>query len=283
MKKRKIPFYLKLLGGVLSLLGWLWPGLASQLAYRIWISTPRYNETTRERRWRELARSETKNIAGKKIVLYQWGECQAGYVLVIHGWSGRASQLGGFIKPLNQQRLGVIGFDAPGHGESEGNTTTIFEIGKVVDEIVKMHGMPKAVISHSFGCIVAAFAIGQYKLAVDKLVTISSPAGIEYLIDGFARHFKFNERVMSRFHKKLARKFGEGLYEKIAVENNLRDTGIALLAVHDKDDRIVSWQQTEELTSKIPGSQALYTNTLGHRRLLRDKQVIEQVVAFINK
>lgn len=281
MKKRKMPLHITVMGGLLSLVGSIWPALTSYFAYRIWFSTPRYKESRREKIWRNSALTESLNFAGKKIIVYRWGTSQQDYVLLIHGWSGRGPQMGAFVDPINEQGLGVVSFDAPGHGASEGHKTNIFEIASVVNEIVKKYGTPRAIISHSFGCMVAALAIRTYQIPVGKLVTISCPTDTRYLVAGFAIHFNLNEKVMSLFNKKLYRQFGEDLYEKTSANNNLQGTVINLLLVHDKDDQIVSWRQSEKLAEVVSGAKTYYTNKLGHQRLLRDEKVIQQVTEFI--
>lgn len=281
MKKRKMPFHITVMGALLSWLGSVWPTLASYLAYNIWFSTPRYKESRREKVWRELATTETLIIAGKKIVVYKWGASTPGYVLLLHGWSGRGPQLGAFINPINRQGLAVISFDAPGHGASEGNKTTIFEIINVVSEVVKKYGVPHAIIAHSFGCMTAALAIRQYKLSVPRLVTISCPTDSRYLVDGFAIHFRLNEKVMSRFNQRLIKEFGEDLYVKTAADENLKQAPINLLVIHDQEDGIVSWHQSEKLARAVPGAKTFYTQKLGHQRLLRDDKVLERVSDFI--
>ena len=281
MKKRKMPWLVNLMGGILSLSGSLWPALTSYFAYRVWISSPRYKESRREKVWRNAASTDTLLIAGKKIVIYQWGELTEDYVLLIHGWSGRASQLGAFVDPVNRQGRAVISFDAPGHGESQGDETTIFEIADVVDHIVKQYGTPSTIIAHSFGCMVAAFAIREYSIPVKKLITISCPTDTGYLIAGFAIHFRLSEKVMEQFNNRLIQRFGKDMYVKTSADKNLAGLPVKLLAVHDKNDQIVKWQQSEKLTSAVTGAQTYFTHDLGHQSLLRDEGVINRVMRFI--
>ncbi|MGD8926162.1 MAG: alpha/beta hydrolase [Thioalkalispiraceae bacterium] len=283
MKKRKMPVHIKLMGALLSVTGSIWPWLSCSLAYRIWFSTPRYSESKRESIWRKSAETETVKINHNKIAIYRWGETDRGYVLLLHGWSGRASQLGSFIDPVKILGLGVVSFDAPGHGNSDGHVTNIFEIKDVVCEIVKKYGVPEAIIAHSFGCLVAALSIKELKLPIKKLVMISSPTDSNYLITGFANHFRLNEKVMTLFNKKLRQQFGNDVYERISADKNLKDLPLKLLVIHDKQDRIVLWRQSEKLARAIPGAETYYTNKLGHQRLLRDEQLIKRVMQFLSE
>ena len=281
MKKRKMPWHVNLMGGFLSLTGSFWPALTSYFAYRVWISSPRYKESRREKVWRNAAQTDTLLINGRKIVFYQWGELTKDYVLLIHGWSGRASQLGAFVDPVYKHGRAVISFDAPGHGESQGDETTIFEIADVVNHIVKRYGTPAAIIAHSFGCMVAAFAIRKYSIPVKKLITISCPTDTHYLIAGFAIHFRLSEKVMERFNCRLTRRFGKDMYAKTSADKNLAGLPVKLLAVHDKNDQIVQWQQSEKLARVVTDSQTYFTCDLGHQRLLRDEELINRIMRFI--
>jgi len=283
MKKRKMPLHITIMGAMLSWLGSVWPAVSSYFAYSIWFSSPRYRESKREKVWRELAITETLIIAGKKIVTYKWGATTPGYILLLHGWSGRGPQPGAFVNPVNRQGLGVISFDAPGHGASEGNKTNIFEIANVVDEVIKKYGTPRAIIAHSFGCMVAALAIRKYELSVPKLVTISCPTDSRYLVAGFAIHFNLNEKVMARFNDRFHKEFGDDIYVQTAADNNLKQVPIDLLVVHDREDKVVSWRQSEKLVKAVPGAKSFYTENLGHQHLLRDKEVIERVSDFISE
>lgn len=283
MKQRKMPWHVWTMGALLTWLGSLWPALSSYLAYRIWFSSPRYKESKRESIWRDKAQSEMLNSSGnKKIVIYKWNNSAPDYVLLIHGWSGRGLQMGAFADPITKQARGVISFDAPGHGASEGHQTNIFEIASVVNDIVTKYGTPSAIIAHSFGCMVAPLAISKYQLPVNKLVTISCPTETRYLVAGFARHFKLNEKVMSGFNDRLYKKFGKDIYEKTSAAQNLKGTTAKLLVVHDKDDQIVSWRQSEKLARVIPDTKTYYTTKLGHLRLLRDEKLIQQVMEFLS-
>ena len=282
MQQRIMPWHIWLMGALLSVLGSRWPALSAYLAYRIWFSSPRYKPSKLESIWEEQAEVITQVIAGKKLVSYHWGESKPGYVLLIHGWSGRGLQMGCFAEPLMQQGLGVISFDAPGHGASEGYQTNIIELANAVHELVKSYGQPRAIIAHSFGCMVAALAIREHQIPIEKLVTISCPTETRYLIKGFARYFKLNQKVLSHFNAKLFNQFGEDIFERTAADQNIKIAGVKLMVVHDKDDQIVSWRQSEKLADRVPGATTYYTSKLGHLRLLRDQDLIKQVMEFIN-
>ena len=281
------PFYVRALRVAYKVLAIVWPSLGAQIAYKIWFRTPRYNESRREQTWRKLALSEAINIDGKKIAVYRWGAITPGYVLFIHGWSGRGVQLGGFVNSINHSGMGVISFDAPGHGFSDGNSTNLYEIANAANEIVKKYGPPKAIIAHSFGCLVSAFLIRKYYLPTEKLVTISCPKKSMYLVFAYQTYFQIPDKIMKIFHNTIHENFSKDVYLDISTDQNLKKLDIDLLMIHDKDDRIVGWEQTQsladDLIKKEKSVETFYTNKLGHTRILRDKDVIAKAAGFITK
>ena len=282
MPKTSLPFRLRFMGALLTVIGSLWPRLSSYLAYRLWFSTPRYKQSRREAVWADRASQDIYTVAGKKVVSYRWGAVSPGYVLLVHGWSGRAAQLGAFVNSIQLLGLGAIGFDAPGHGASEGNETNIFEFAETIDEIVKRHGVPRAIITHSFGCMAAALAIRLYDLPTDKLVTISCPIDSYYLVEHFANQFRLNKKVISLFNKKLTSQFGEDIFEKTSLIHNLKDRPVKLLIVHDKNDSVVPRQLGEKLAEAFPDARTIFTENLDHLRLLRDEELIERITGFLD-
>ena len=53
------------------------------------------------------------------------------------------------------------------------------------------------------------------------------------------------------------------------------------MVIHDENDRDVPWQEGAALANAWPGAQFVRTSGLGHRRILRDPDVIARVTAFI--
>ena len=54
-----------------------------------------------------------------------------------------------------------------------------------------------------------------------------------------------------------------------------------LLVVHDRGDAEIPWQHGTALARAWPGAELLMTEGLGHRRVLRDPDVVAASVAFV--
>jgi len=60
-----------------------------------------------------------------------------------------------------------------------------------------------------------------------------------------------------------------------------RDAG--MLVFHDRSDDEVSIVQAEQLAARWPNARLVISEGLGHRRILRDPDVIAETVAFVRR
>ena len=91
--------------------------------------------------------------------------------------------------------LGVVGFDSPAHGQSEGERTNVVDIGEAVRSVAAAVGPVDAVLAHSVGSPAAlhAFTTG---LEVRASVHIAGPASLLRVMQGFARGAWHGERLV---------------------------------------------------------------------------------------
>jgi len=281
MAQTRVPYTLLLTRQTFRMLGLLAPAIAAAWAYRIWSSTRRFRESEHDKRWRQQAQLQMLEHEYGKIAVYRWGETDKPVVVCVHGWNGRASQFATMLPALLKAGYQVIAFDAPGHGNSEGKSANIFRISDVLKSVVTPYSSIQAIISHSFGGMVSAYAVRHLGVSVDRLIMIASPVSTQYLMDMFAESLGINQRVMKRFDKKIRHEFGEDVYERISAEQNLKNSELPILLIHDKQDKAVSWRNSECIVKAASNAVAIYTEGHGHRRLLRDKKLIKQIVIFI--
>lgn len=262
----------------LKIVAVLSPKLAAHWLYRLWFRTPRYTEPTRETRWLAQAEQFTVNHDGSLLAAYRWGKGPA--VLLVHGWSGRAGQMGAFAAPLVAAGFQVIAFDAPGHGRSADHCTDIFRWTKALYAISAQIGPLRGIVAHSFGVLVTALALRQ-GLVAKKIVCISSPTDARFLVEQFYRTLHIPQRIQRLFEQRLKHQFGADVWQRIAADNNVRDLDTPALIIHDENDLDIPWYLGKQLADVWPGAKFMLTQGLGHRRVLRDKDVIQKVVDFI--
>src|SRR5215468_8096629 len=101
------------------------PPLAARLAGRLFATPPRHK--TSEREWIVLSRATPGRVrCGRRtIATWSWGEGPT--VLLVHGWGSRGARLHSFVEPLVAAGYRVVAFDAPGHGDTAGRTSSLPE------------------------------------------------------------------------------------------------------------------------------------------------------------
>ncbi|MDH5407380.1 MAG: alpha/beta hydrolase [Gammaproteobacteria bacterium] len=253
---------------------------AARRAYRFWFMSPRYTVPARELDWVKSGRNIQMPHAHGPINLYIWGEGEE-TILLLHGWSGRGSQMGAFAEPLVAAGYRVIAMDAPGHGQTPGKATTLFKISEAVTDVAKTYSPIKAIVAHSFGGFVLAYSLKHAALTIDKAVCISTPARAEFLLDSFCNTLQLNDIVRNKFLAYFERDFGDDIWQRMNIDTNVSQLNVPALIIHDKDDKEVPYELSEGLAAAWPDAQLHLTEKLGHRRILRSDSVLNTVVNFI--
>ncbi len=280
-KNRKTPLVLKVIRGSISLTSKISPYLAARLVNYLWFKTRRFPEPRREAEMIEKARREMLEVEGKKIQIYIWGEDDSPSVLLVHGWNGRAAQLGSFALELMEKGYRVIGFDAPAHGRTDGNRTNLPAISRVIQEIDRQYGSFHAGITHSFGgmCLLHALDEG---MQLDKVTCIASPSDIGSIVKLSASMMKLKPQVVEIQKRMLEKQFGEDVWEKFSIQDIAKTISTSGLLIHDQHDEDVPVDSAKLIAEVWKNSEIVVTQKLGHRRILRDKMVIEKVISFID-
>ena len=266
----------------LRILSLLAPWLLIRWLYWRWFRSPRFPIPSREQAWLDNARPHLFTHPLGNMVYYIWGDTNKPYVLLVHGWSGRASQLGAFAQPLVDAGFCVIAFDAPGHGNSPGKSTNLFRIADVMQTLIAQHGTPHAILAHSYGCLVTAYVLHE-GLTTNGVILISSPTRAEYLFDKFMGWLQLPGHIMQGFRRRYEREFGQDVWQRIDADSNARTLHIPALILHDKNDTDVIPHCSQWLAAAWPESILEFTEGLGHRRILRDAAVIQRCMMFIRQ
>jgi len=276
-------FTLKLIRRGFSLFAPVAPRLCGRIAYQLWITPPRFPAPQRERDSLAQGEQTMLDFDGQQIATCTWGsgDDKPG-ILLIHGWSGRGTQLASFVKPLLELGYRVTAFDAPAHGNSSGRQTNLYQVVDTILELDRRLGHYSAVITHSFGgpCLAVAMKHG---LNTDCVVNISPPSTVIGLVDKFSATLRLPEKVHKELVKTIEQKFGQQVWEHASMANNIRDLDVPALVVHDVDDIDVPWHEGQAIAEAWSKMRFIKTTGLGHRRILKDDQTIRSVVDFIDE
>jgi pimeloyl-ACP methyl ester carboxylesterase len=239
--------------------------------------------SAREARWLSEAVPFKLVCDGRPLAAWSWGDGPT--VLLHHGWNGRGAQLGAFVEPLVAAGFSVVTYDAPAHGESPGRFTNGIELARtIVQASRRLHGL-HAIVAHSLGCMATGYALRQ-PLPVGRIVFVSPPADMLTYSQMFADTAGLSDQVLdlmrAHFATKLDMEWRDFSAGHLAQADRLaRGNQTPLLVVHDRNDQQVPWQYGKQYHQVWEGSQLHLTNRLGHRRILRDENVVRKVVDFL--
>ena len=279
----RIPFALRVLRFVYNTAGRVFPVYFGNRAYELWFTTTRFKTPAREQPAMEAAQQESIQVNGLPIVVYSWWHEETTpekTLLFIHGWTGRGSQISPYIKRLNELGYRVISFDAPAHGRSPGKQTSALEITDVVLALGKEYGGFDAAITHSFGGMILAYAMAL-GVRVDRAAMICPPNNFQIILDNFQRILALPDSVMQAVVRKSFATHGQNIRDAINTTNNVKNLACKGLVIHDEDDLDISWHSSEEIADAWPGAKFIKTKGLGHRRIIRDNNVVDHIIEFM--
>ncbi|MCP4902411.1 MAG: alpha/beta hydrolase [bacterium] len=268
-----------LLRGVLRTLSATMPFAAVLLAQKLFVTPHRSRMPVRENEWASTSRREHIESEFGPLAAWVWGNGPRTAIL-LHGWAGRGLQLGAFVEPLVHAGFRVVAFDAPGHGESPGRTSSMPEIARSLATVSRHYGGASAILAHSLGATATILALAREDIQPQRIVAVASPARLGTIGTRFGEMTGFSPQVVKRMRERVCKRlsFDWDAHEPLRLAPSLNTP---ILVVHDRDDREIPWQEGEALVSALPTSMFLRTEKLGHRRILRDREVIDRATDFV--
>lgn len=274
-----------LLSTTLNVTARLVPGLAAPRAFALFVR-PLGRARLRPEEAEVMAQAETGEliVGGVPVTTYRWGGGERP-VLVVHGWSSRASRFAGLVEALRSRGRTVVAFDTPGHGESGGRASTILDYQALIRRLHAEHGDFSAVVAHSFGVLATFFTLTNGDgVRADRVVAIGGVADFDYLLDEFCRRLRLGAaaRDMLRDHVENRLFSGDpGIWQRLDARRRRADLPAQILLVHDADDDVAALAQSRALADAYgPQARLIETSGLGHRRILADPAVIAAAAEF---
>ena len=216
----------------------------------------------------------------KEIVVYHYGKSEK-KILLVHGWSGRGTQLVKIADELLNLGYSTISFDAPAHGKSKGNSSIMVEFIASILELEKHFGPFEFAIGHSLGGMSILNAIRE-KLKVRKVVIIGSGDIIQDIIDDFIKKLELNPEIGIKLRKHFEKKYGVEM-NYYSASNAAKEVLIPVLIIHDENDVDVNVKAAYNIKKNLNISELMITKNLGHRKILGNTEVLKRIVEFIKK
>jgi pimeloyl-ACP methyl ester carboxylesterase len=273
---------LTVMRGALRVLSFTAPGVATRIAADLFLRPRRYSTPPREQALLEGAEPLDIRVGeGTTIKAWRWGKGPV--VILAHGWEGRGSQMASFVAPLVASGRTVVTFDAPGHGTSDGNRSSMPHFAWALRSIAETvaDNAPEAIIAHSFGCAATTLALRE-GLTARRVVFISPPLDPADYTNRFGDILGLDAEIVDRMRMRIEERFLRK-WSDYSLAESARSMTVPLLVIHDRDDRDTLWSEGAAIAEAWPGARMLTTEGLGHRRILREPSVIEAASSFVTE
>jgi len=214
----------------------------------------------------------------KDIMTYEYGESSR-KILLVHGWSGRGTQLFKIADELLKARYSVVSFDAPAHGKSKGKMTIMSEFIASILEIEKQFGPFEIAIGHSLGGMSVLNAIKD-GLKVEKAIIIGSGDIVQDILDEFISRLGLNQEISEGLRELFEKKYQLKM-DDFSAYKAAQKIQIPVLVIHDKDDPEVPVKAGIHIHEQLKNGTLYITEDLGHRKILGNPNVIKKILEFI--
>ncbi|MCX8514465.1 MAG: alpha/beta hydrolase [Burkholderiales bacterium] len=211
------------------------------------------------------------------VVGYDWGNNTNDVALLLHGWSSHALSMRNFVKPLLNKNYRVIAFDAPGHGRSNSQHKTL-TYKKLVGDLIDKY-KPKTIIAHSAGALYALLELKtRVNIEVKNMVTIGMPLNAIFTVELYLNEFSMHKFARKHFWNKIRSSWQINFQDLDLTTVYANQIGINGIIVHDVNDMTIPYSHAVELHKLWPKSQLITTHGYGHSLVLKNNEVINNII-----
>lgn len=250
---------------------------------------PFFPETEYDRK--ACADAEPLDLPFEDIVLrgYAWGKGPT--VLLLHGWGSRASHMASIARVVSRAGLRAVAIDMPGHGgslkEGSDNRSSLPRFCRALATVAGAVGKLHAVIGHSLGGAAAILTSGESPVALrggidaERVVAVSSPAGLETIVDSFCRMHGIPERrdeIIGGIESGYG--FPREAYSAVSAARAVNER---LLIIHDRDDPVVPFADAVKVHEACPSARLVVTEGARHREILANRTMLRAVREFLEE
>ena len=266
-----------------KILDFLNPYLCMRFAGYLWTRPIKYKIPEREIPILKSCKTSILSIKSinKKIQFYRWIG-KGPKVLLVHGWSGRASNMYYIIKGLIEKEYDIYSFDAPAHGNSPSKTSNIPEFIACINELHLYIKSLDAIIAYSGGAFASMYSSCFNNKKLKKLVLISPFNSVYDLFQSFFNLIQVSKEVGDLMIEFYSKKTGIKIDKNLSAEKFGENLKCQTLIIHDKNDKEIPLEDSQLIAKSIKNVKTFFTKNLGHRRILRDEKVLKEILTFIN-
>jgi predicted alpha/beta hydrolase family esterase len=258
---------------LISGLWFVFPPLVEKLILKLFFSPAPYRINGAQKDLLNQGESFYILSRGNRIKCWKWGKGPV--VLFAHGWNGRGIQFHHIIQPIVDAGYTVITYDAPAHGESEGQYSNYFEYTDALRAVYHYlkHKEIHAIVAHSLGAAAAINMVDREDFA-GKIILIAPPLKLKELLYKTFDDYGVPKIIYQNLIQDLETNYEYNLHFDNPCQL-LKKSVKQIHIIHDKTDRVVPYEHVEQIAQSYSHIHFRATAGYGHRKILNQDMVVK--------
>ncbi|MCP4985767.1 MAG: alpha/beta fold hydrolase [Colwellia sp.] len=204
-------------------------------------------------------------------------------VVVSHGWGDSSNSFEPIITSLIKQGYLVAAIDHIGHGKSTGNKSHLLSFIESLELLIEQFHEDRievdAIIGHSMGAI-ATLNLPSHLLDSKKIILISSPINFFELMFEKVEQAGISRKLLSKVLESVSHRHGK-TWQQLTCESNRDKLTCNITFIHDRQDRYAPFSDILHFLQQEKNT-LIETEGLGHRRILSDTNVINNIAQVLS-
>lgn len=202
-------------------------------------------------------------------------------ILIIHGFAGSVSSFDRYLSGLLNRGYDVYAYEAPGHGNSEGERLNAHLYAQVLQDIMVAHGPFDGFMAHSLGGLSLMLALHENPPENEPLIALIAPATESTTAaDKFFEFLQLPDSLRKTFEDQIKKRTGKSL-EWFSIRRVLPQIKARILWLHDASDTTTPIGDVYPLLQlPLPNVHFHFTEGLGHSGIYKDNNVKRKILEF---
>lgn len=215
------------------------------------------------------------------INCFSWGNGKR-KVLLTHGWASKALDFYELIiELLKIDDLEIIAFDAPGNGSSISEFSNLMLYADSVKSIALNYVQPDVLIGHSLGGMANVIALQELGLTPDLLISIAPLIRLKENFEQSLDSVNIGIKDQDIFFSNFAEEFPVPVSHFNLTELYQLSPDLDHFLAFDPADHISPYSYLREFLDKYPAIKSKSFEEVGHYKILKSVEVIEDIVLRI--
>jgi len=152
-------------------------------------------------------------------------------------------------------------------------------VAAVIAEMAEQELPVRTVVAHSLGAAAATIALADGQACIDRLVMLAPAGELALDIEKIRAALWLPAAALRVLIARVEQRYGQPL-QACSTAAMAKHLSMPVLVIHDRDDPLTPLASAQALAAALPQARLTITQGLGHRRILRDPEVLAQAARF---